>query len=275
MLLEKGKKSSGRFEIRNQVGTEAELYFYGDIVSTSEQSQWCAEDKAPNDIVELLRKVDGVKTLHIRFNSCGGAVFAGEAIGQELERFKQRNEATLIGYIDGIAASIAGVILMYCDKIQVYRGSMFMMHKPLVFCFGNADDLRKEIEILDKCEKNIIDIYMRKTKEGVTKEVVTELVNKESWLTADEMAQYFDIEINGSDILVASCQSEYIEKYKRVPKDLLLKQKTEQKYDEEVIEKIVTSIIDRVTKGQEETEKEIEKETEQQREELLKDLELI
>ena len=65
-----------------------------------------------------------------------------------------------------------------------------MIHKPLSWAYGNADDFQRLISELDKCQKSITDIYMGRVKEGVTEEQVTDLINAETWMTAEEAKAY-------------------------------------------------------------------------------------
>ena len=161
--------------------TVADLYFYGDIVSESWQSEMFEDDMCPKDVVKFLDQLDGVSTINVHINSGGGSVLAGLAIGNKLKQY----QAQIIGYTDGIAASIAGVLLMFCDRVIMPINTMFMMHKPLSICQGNADDIRKEADILDQCQKVMLEVYMKKAKAGVTEETITEMINKETWLTGE------------------------------------------------------------------------------------------
>lgn len=209
-------KNVGTIEIKNQTTDTADLYFYGDIVSESWLSEWYEDDMCPKDVVKFLEQLEGVSTINVYINSGGGSVFAGLAIGHKLEQYP----AQIIGHTDGIAASIAGVLLMFCDKVIMPSNAMFMMHKPLSSCVGNADAMRKEAEILDQCQKVILGVYMKKAKEGITEEIITEMINKETWLTGEEMQEYFDIELSESLQAAASCESDYFDKYSNTPKAL-------------------------------------------------------
>lgn len=207
-------KNSGYLEIKNQTSDSADLYLYGDIVTESWQSEWYEDDVCPKDVVEFLAQLDGVNTIHVHINSGGGAVFAGIAIGNQLKQ----HQAETIGHIEGIAASISGVIPMYLDRVIVHPGAMFMMHKPLTGVWGNADDIRKTADVLDQCQKTIITMYMSKTREGVKEETIEQMVNQETWLTAEELVTYFDVELV-EGMPIAACESQFFDKYKNMPKN--------------------------------------------------------
>ncbi len=58
---------------------------------------------------------------------------------------------------------------------------------------------------------------MSKAKEGITNEQITELINKETWLTGKEMEDYFQVQLEGEIQMTASCNSTYYDYYKKVP----------------------------------------------------------
>lgn len=210
-------RNVGKMEIRNQTEDTAELYFYGDICSEAWQSEWYKDDQAPSDIQEFLKDLDGVNTVHVHINSGGGSVTGGIAIGNMLKA----HPATMIAYIDAMAASIATVIALSCDRVVIYKNSIFMIHKPSVSWFsGNADDLRKEADVLDTCQKSILTTYMAKVKDGVTEEKVNELIDAETWFTGEEAAEIFDIEVDALENNAAAAASDYYNKYRNTPKNL-------------------------------------------------------
>lgn len=172
-------------------GERAELYFYGTICGDSWRSEWVEENKAPQDVVDFLKELDGNKPLDVFVNSGGGDVFGGIAIYNILKRYHGEKTA----HIDGIAGSIAGIIPFACDRIKAPKSAQIMMHKPYTWCEGNADDLRKCIESLDACEKSIVDIYAEHAKSGVTREKIQSMLDNETWLTCEEATEFFNIEL--------------------------------------------------------------------------------
>lgn len=191
------------------------LYFYGDIVSATWESSWYEEDKCPQDIADFLNQLDGYEEINIYFNSGGGDVFAGLAIHNQLKRYNGHKT----GYVDGMAASIASVIMFACDELHFATGAQAMIHKPLCMAWGNADDFEETIERLNLCEDSILDIYMEHTKEGVTREKIKTLMETETWLNAEKMEEYFEVEIE-EKAAVAACMSDYFDKYGNIPEEM-------------------------------------------------------
>jgi len=202
----------------DQTGNDsAELYFYGDICGESWQSDWFTEDKAPQDVVDFINELNagssGNKKLDVYINSGGGDVFGGLAIYNILKRYSGEKTA----HIDGIAASIAGIIPFACDKVIAPRSAQIMLHKPWTSCIGNADDLKKCIESLNTCEQSIIDIYAEHAV--ITADKIKSMIDRETWLTCGEAAEYFDIQIVESEP-IAACISDMYKKYANAPDSL-------------------------------------------------------
>ena len=199
----------------NEEQQRCSLYFYGDIVSTTWESEWYEEDKCPQDIADFSNQLDGYEEIEIHFNSGGGDVFAGLAIYNQLKRFSGHK----VGYVDGMAASIASVIMFACDELHFSTGAQAMIHKPFCYAYGNADDFKEVIKQLDLCEESILDVYMEHTKEGVTREKIKDFMAKEKWFSGAELTEYFDVEIE-EKAAVAACASGFFEKYKNIPEQL-------------------------------------------------------
>jgi ATP-dependent protease ClpP protease subunit len=191
------------------------LYFYGDIVSATWLSEWYEEDKCPQDIADFLNQLEECENIEIHFNSGGGDVFAGLAIYNQLKRYNGHK----VGYVDGMAASIASVIMFACDELHFATGAQAMIHKPLCMAWGNADDFEEVIKQLDLCEDSILDVYMEHTKDGVSRDEIKGFMAQEKWFNGSELAEYFNVEIE-EKAAVAACASDYFEKYANVPKEL-------------------------------------------------------
>ena len=223
-------KVCGSMTIKNQTDSSADLFFYGDIVSETWQSEWYADDMAPGDVKKFLDQLDGTENINIHINSGGGSVFGGIAIYNML----RRNNAHKTVYVDGLAASIASVIMMAGDEIVMPKNATVMIHKPSAsyfFTTKNADDLRKDAESLDTCQEAIMQTYMTKAK--VDKEEIEQKVNDETWLTGEEAAELFDIKVEEANDAVACAGSSMFFCYKNVPTSLTAQGKNAKKKDEQ------------------------------------------
>lgn len=208
-------RDCGSIEIKNQTDNEAEICFYGDINSDSmgEWSKYFPDDKCPSDIKEFFDQLsDDVEKIHVHINSGGGSVFGGIAIYNLLKNHK----AEIIVHVDALAASIASVIAMAGDKIIIPKNAQLMIHKPMSWVSGNADEMRKEADVLDGCQKVILSTYMDHVKEGVTEKTINDLINAETWLNGEECQEYFNFDVEDSNEAVAVV-SEYFDKYNNLP----------------------------------------------------------
>ncbi|MDL0237648.1 Clp protease ClpP, partial [Clostridioides difficile] len=213
MKNSKNDNLSSVLEIKNETKDNAELYFYGDIVS-SWLGAWDDTDQYPESIKKFLDNVKG-KDLDIYINSGGGSVFAGMAIYNMLKRHKGFKTV----YIDGLAASIASVIALAGDKVIIPSNAYFMIHKPWCNVYGNSNELREQAEILDKIEEGIINVYSENLSLDVNIEDIKNMLNNETWLTGEEAIKYFNMEIS-DNVNAVACLSEMYDKYLKVPKNI-------------------------------------------------------
>lgn len=259
------QKTVGSIEIRNETEITADLYFFGDINSESlgEWQKYYPDDKAPKDVQDFLDQLDGVSKINVHINSGGGSVFGGIAIYNILKR----HNAEIVVYVEGIAASIASVIAMAGDKIIIPANAQMMIHKPSSITWGNADDMRKEADILDGCQKVILNTYMQHVKDGVTAEEINALIDAETWKNGEEWQEYFDIEVSEKSQATA-CESEFFDKYNNLP-DKLKKQPETPQFDiDDLAEKVAQKLKNALSEPPKDTaEKEIA--------EILEDLDLI
>lgn len=180
--------------VKNEKKNSGELTIYGYISETD----WWDEDVTPKAFNEDLKQLGDVDEIIVRINSGGGSVFAGVAIHSMLKR----HPAKVKVYVDGWAASIATIIAMAGDKIVMSQGSTMMIHNPSSGVWGEAKDLRKQADVLDSIRDSLIEIYHNRT--GKTKESVGELLNAETWFTAQEAVEYgFADEVEDSLPVVA------------------------------------------------------------------------
>ncbi|MGE6343763.1 head maturation protease, ClpP-related [Bacillus mycoides] len=206
----------------------ADIFIYGDIV------RWVWEDYFPEDVSSNTFKDDldalgDVSTLNLHVNSPGGSVFEGIAIYNMLKRHKAKVNV----YIDALAASIASVIAMAGDTIYMPKNSMLMIHNPWTWTEGNATELRKAADDLDRIGNSSKQTYLQKSGNKLTDEKLQEMLDAETWLSADEAFEYglCDV-IEEANQMAASLNKEVLSKYKNVPKQLQKHKETKLSADE-------------------------------------------
>lgn len=150
------------------------LEVYGDITSI----KWFEDDVTAFDFAHELSELQG--PLLVRINSYGGEVSQGLAIYNLLKDYE--GEVTTI--CDGFACSCASIIFMAGAKRIMPKASLLMIHNAWTTAQGNSDELRKIAEDLEKITQPSIEIYKATT--GLTEEVVKQMMDDETWITADE-----------------------------------------------------------------------------------------
>ena len=183
-------------KIKNQSDTEAEMYIYGDIVGDDVGGcieSWGESSTGYNWPADVKRQLDevGDKNLTIYINSGGGSVMAGMAMANMVKRCKGQTTAV----VDGYCCSIATQILFAADKCQVPKNAYVMIHKPSTVACGDSNDLQKCIDMLNAVQDGIESTYVDAARDGVTPEQVHEMVENETWLTGEQAAEYFNIEL--------------------------------------------------------------------------------
>jgi ATP-dependent Clp protease protease subunit len=154
----------------------------GVIVSNNEQwiyELFGIESVSPNMINDQLERANG-EDLEVIINSGGGDVFAGSEIYTDLKEY-QGNVTTKIV---GIAASAASVIAMAGNKTLISPTAQIMVHNVSSVAWGDYRDLQHESDVLKNYNNSIANAY--RIKSGMNQEELLELMNKETWYTAQQ-----------------------------------------------------------------------------------------
>lgn len=158
-------------------GNVATIRLYGPIDSWG--GVWGVSAK---DVGTVLDQLDGsVEQIVLRINSVGGEVW--EALG--ILNMLRAHKAKVTAVVDGVAASAASVITAGCEEAVMSPGTQMMIHSPLTFTYGNADDLRKDAAVLDTIEASLIEIYSAKAGDKPWEQ----MLGDETWMTAAEAVE--------------------------------------------------------------------------------------
>ena len=157
------------YEINNSVDV-TDVYLFNDIGTFGISAQ---------SFVEEIKEYED-KELAIHINSLGGEVFDGMAIYSIIQRRKAKTTV----YIEGIAASIASVIALAADEVIMSENSLLMIHNAWGGTQGDASEMRKQADVLDKISNEIAEIYVKKTH--LPYDEIVRMMSEETWLTAEE-----------------------------------------------------------------------------------------
>jgi len=184
------------YKIRSSVqNSVAEILIYGPIGNS-----WYDESVSAKQFIQDINALD-VENITIRINSIGGSVVDGIAIHNAIKRHKA--QVTTVN--DGIAASIASLILMAGDTVEMAENAQIMIHAPWTYADGNAAQLRDVADMLDSWSEAMSSSYAQKS--GKSKEDVLALLTdgKDHWFGAeDSLAEGFIDSITGGLAIAAS-----------------------------------------------------------------------
>lgn len=159
----------------------ATITIYGDICS------WAWEEYGEMSAQILSKQLEAlgdVNQIDVYINSYGGEVAEGLAIYNALRRHK----AKVRTFCDGFACSIASVIFMAGDERIMNEASLLMIHNAWTWASGNAAELRKQAEDLDKITQASVEAY--KAHSTLKEEEIKALMDNETWILPDEAMSY-------------------------------------------------------------------------------------
>lgn len=207
LLDYQGCRAGSPLKISNKTATEAEIIIYAGIGQDFWGDGSMISAKQFSD--ELKKIPDTVKTINVRINSPGGDVFDGIAIYNRLKQHKAKKAV----YIDGLAASIASIIALAGDEIKIGDGALFMVHLPWTISMGNRIDLDNTVNRLLDVEEQMLGIYAKKS--GLGRSEIRALLEKETWMGADEAIDYGFVDSKVEDtvaIAASAIKSRWISK---------------------------------------------------------------
>lgn len=173
--------------ISKEDADSAEITMYGEVCDSQPRDWWTGEAIegqyiTPEGFAEDLATIRDKSEVVIKINSCGGDLYTGLAIHNALKGLT--GHKTVI--VEGIAASAASVIACAGDDVQVYPGSIIMIHgvAALFFDYMMMDDLKKAVKSFDASERAMAEIYHAKT--GIEVDTLRTMMSNETWMTGSQ-----------------------------------------------------------------------------------------
>lgn len=165
------------YKITAKAGNTAEILLYGEI---AQFNPW--QDGETVTAKQFLLDLQAVKaaTLDVHINSPGGDVFAGIAIYNALRSWP----GVVNIHIDGLAASIASFIAMSGRAIFMPANALLMIHNPSTIVWGDANQMRKTADLLDKTRDSLLMAY--RDKSGQSDEQLIQWLDAETWFNGAE-----------------------------------------------------------------------------------------
>jgi len=174
------------------------------------------------DVGRALRDLQGDGELTVKLHSDGGDVVEGYAIINMLKSL----ERPLHVIVEGLAASMASVIVAIADRVTVYEHSFIMIHRINGSAQGTPEQIISSGETIQKLEGLAIDAYVART--GKTREQIIELMNRETWFAAGEAKEigFADTVIDGGNFMPAVAN---MKNFKNPPRDAIALFSTEKR----------------------------------------------
>lgn len=164
------------------------LYIYDDVTAYGkfDWSDWEYKESETSAkyFVEKLNEIADGTMMELHINSNGGEVKEGVAIYNLLKQKKN----TKVGIVDGVSHSVAFLILQACDVRKMCLGTTALIHNMWMHCAGNATQLRKYADDLDDMMEANRQVFLERAT--ITEEELTDLMEKETYLTPDKALEY-------------------------------------------------------------------------------------
>jgi ATP-dependent protease ClpP protease subunit len=198
----------GSLRIANAAGTRPAIYLFGEIGAkfggiTAEEFQRELATIPANQDVEL----------HI--HSDGGSYVDALAMRSLVASRPGRTD----GFVDGLAASAATVILMGCTSVTMARGSSFMIHFCAAEMRGTVEDFEFALDSLRNANEEIMKTYLPRWR-GTEAELRAAL-ERETWYTA-EQAVAAGLADRVADTLALAAKVSSRHEYKNIPSNLAI-----------------------------------------------------
>ncbi|WP_419902356.1 ClpP-like prohead protease/major capsid protein fusion protein [Kiloniella sp.] len=165
----RAEKGSG-VRIEAMGNQAAEIYLYGEFGWEIQASdfRYRFEDLGP------------ITAVKVRINSFGGSVLEALPIYNLLKE----HPAEVTVQIDGFALSAGSYVAMAGDKVIMPQNTTMMIHDPAMSAWGNAEELKKMSDFLDRHADQLMLAYAEKS--GTPPDKMRDMMREEVWMTAAE-----------------------------------------------------------------------------------------
>ena len=143
-----------------------------------DEEVWYGDEITPDILHDQLfaEGEDHTQPVRIILNSYGGSCNAAVRMFDDVRAYP--GDVHII--VSGTAASAATVLAMAADRLEMTPGSMWMIHDPSVFAFGNEHDLNDAIRMLKACKESILNVYARRCHKN--RDEVATMMTETTWM---------------------------------------------------------------------------------------------
>jgi len=155
--------------------------------------------------------------IDLSIHSPGGNAFEALAIYHVLASARTRLTAQVVG----VAASAATLPLMAAGKRIAPANAYIMVHNPIMFSRGDAEELREVAALLDQITGSMANIYATNT--GAGQSDILKMMDDETWMDGAAAAKAgFIHEVTDAMPVLANLSESALARFGRVPQALLV-----------------------------------------------------
>lgn len=172
---------------RTEKGVTVE--FTGEVVSNDDAMwlSWMGYDFiSPRDIQEAIDLAEG-KPITIRMDSIGGDLFAGVQIYSRLMDYPGQVLVDILSVSASASSVVAMVSAKEGNRCRISPLGAMVIHNVQTTAEGDYREMEATAETLRKTNGQIIAAYKKKT--GIEEAQLREMLDKETWLTAEEAVE--------------------------------------------------------------------------------------
>ena len=138
-----------------------------------------------NDTENIVKLIESAAMdIDLYINSPGGDVFAGLNVVNAI----QKSKVQVTAHVEVMAASIAGVIALACDKIEIDKNSLIMLHNCWTISSGNKKALEQDIKAMEAIDNILHNIIGENSTDDT---LISQIEEGDVWLTGEEVAEIF------------------------------------------------------------------------------------
>lgn len=174
-------------------GKAREFYIVDEIAADTKRLNWATGEfetiESGTSQKFFARNLEGctpADEVHLYINCIGGSV--KESVG--ICSLLRRCPAKTVAHVDGYACSGASLIAASCDHVIMPRNTAQMVHNARWTVTGNPAELRKSAADLEVVNLSAMQTYLQKGKDKLPPEKLVELLNGETWLSAEDCLRY-------------------------------------------------------------------------------------
>tara|TARA_Y100000310_G_scaffold180736_1_gene180670 strand:+ start:590 stop:1336 length:747 start_codon:yes stop_codon:yes gene_type:complete len=164
---------------QKELRTDEENYLYRFSKDVSHNSVQSCMSK----LTEWHRKDPKCK-IEIVFSSPGGSIIDGFELFDYIQELRSRGHKVTTGSL-GMAASMAGILLMAGDVRWIGHQAWLMIHRAAFGAIGKTFEVEDEVKFVKRIEGRILDIFTSRSR-LTTQKIKRNWDRKDWWISADE-----------------------------------------------------------------------------------------